>query len=173
MPPDRLRRQELHGCRRVGLGQGGKASRMEEPFVRTDWELIRAMMRSAIDACERLEALGVGENDRDAWVEIAGRQISVFEILTSAWTYPETLRYQIVRDRHEKGADLPYVPETARVLVNMAQACAELIGARDAAPAGADCRRMMRWYDEHALSGIERAIKARRGDDRAAASSTE
>jgi hypothetical protein len=31
-----------------------------------------------------------------------------------------SLQYQIIRERHEKGLDIPYVPEAARVIVKMA-----------------------------------------------------
>jgi len=127
----------------------------------TDWELVRSMMASAIDACERLETLGVNEHDRATTVEINGQIVSVFDIMTSAWTYPESLAYQIVRHRHEAGTDQPYVPETARILANVAGACAELIGAGRSAPLERECRAMVRWYDEHALPGVELAVRAR------------
>jgi hypothetical protein len=101
----------------------------------TDWKLIRTMMESAMAACERFEALGLRESDRGAVERVDGQTVSVFDALTSAWTYPEMLRYQIIRQRHEAGADQPHVPETARILVNTAMACAELIGAGAVAPA--------------------------------------
>ncbi|WP_244561531.1 hypothetical protein [Ensifer aridi] len=97
--------------------------------MNTDWNLIRSMMDAAIDACERIEAAGYSESDRDAMVKIGDQQVSVHEFLISAWTLPENIRYQIIRERHDKVADLPYVPEAARILVAMAQASAELIGA--------------------------------------------
>ncbi len=128
----------------------------------TDWALFRSMMESAIAACERLEALGLREEDRGAIAQVDGQPISVFDVLTSSWTYPEALRYRIIRQRHEAGTDQPYVPETARVLVNVAQACAELIGAGAIAPADQECRAMARWYGEHALPLIERAVQADR-----------
>ncbi len=119
-------------------------------------------MESAIAACERLEALGLREEDRAAVARVGDQSVSVFDVLTSSWTYPEALRYRIIRQRHEAGADQPYVPETARVLVNVAQACAELIGAGTAAPADQECRTMVRWYGEHALPLIEQAVRADR-----------
>ncbi|HEY4134217.1 MAG TPA: hypothetical protein VGO34_03285 [Alphaproteobacteria bacterium] len=127
----------------------------------TDWTLVRAMMESAIDACEKLEA-NVTEADRELVVEIDGRTVSVFDILVSAWTYPESLRREIIRQRHDAGLDQPYVPETARVLVNAAQACAELIGAGKSPPGEEACRAMANWYGTHALPGIEKALNARR-----------
>src|SRR3712207_2424880 len=99
------------------------------------------MMDAAIDTCKQVEALGLTEQDRGRTVDVAGAKASVFDILASAWIYPETLRCQIIRERHDKAADLAYVPETARILVNMAEACAELIGAREAAPAEDNAHR--------------------------------
>lgn len=133
----------------------------------TDWGLVRAMMESAITACERLEALGISEEHRGAVLQVNGQTVSVFDVLTSAWTYPEALRYQIIRQLHEAGADQPYVPETARVLVGVAQACAELIGAGTPAPAEQACREMARWYGEHALPLVEQAVRANRPGDEA------
>jgi hypothetical protein len=127
--------------------------------MRTDWDLVRTMMNAAIDACEQMEKLGIGEADRDARADVAGRTVSVFDTLVSSWTYPERVRYQIIRERHEKGADLPHVPDAARLLVSMAQACGELVGARDSAPADAACRAMARWYGDHALPTIARALE--------------
>jgi hypothetical protein len=130
--------------------------------MKTDWDLVRAMMQAAIDFCERAETLGVREKDRGLPIETADRTVSVFDIMTSAWVYPETMRYQIVRERHDKGADLPYVPETARVLVNMAEACAELVGGSDAKPAHESIQRMLRWYDHQAVR-LDKALVGRAG----------
>ena len=97
--------------------------------MKTDWNLIRDMIGAAIDACERIEAAGYSESDRDATVDIGGQRVSVHDFLVSAWTLPENLRYQIIRERHVQVANLAYVPETARILVATAQASIELIGA--------------------------------------------
>jgi hypothetical protein len=129
----------------------------------TDWDLVRAMIEAAIDFCEEAEALGLREQDRSATIEAGGQRVSVYDIMTSAWTFPESVRYRIVRERHDKGADLPYVPEAARVLVGMAQACAELIGAKDAAPAEDVIQNMLRWYGQHAAPGLREAIAGRAG----------
>lgn len=123
-------------------------------------------MASAIDACERLEGLGLSEGDREAVTTTDGQRVSVFDILTSTWIYPESLRYRIIRQRHEIGADLPYVPETARVVVNVAQACAELIGSGSPAPVDDMCRKMVRWYREHAVPLVEQAVEDRQNVDR-------
>ncbi len=133
-----------------------------ESRVKTDWNLIRAMMGAAIDACERIEAAGYTENDREAAIDIGGQRVSVHDFLVSAWTLPENLRYQIIRERHDQAADLPYVPETARILIATAQASAELIGAGETTPAGNGVQKMIQWFADHAAPGIEQAIADRR-----------
>ncbi|WP_018183797.1 hypothetical protein [Kaistia granuli] len=134
----------------------------------TDWNQIRAMMNAAIDACERIEASGYGPADRDATIAVNGQEVSVGDILASAWTYPENLRYAILRARHEAGADLDYRPETARILVAMAEVGAELIGAGETRPAECDIHAMIGWFRDHATPSLERAI----ADRRAASSSS-
>jgi hypothetical protein len=127
--------------------------------MKTDWDLIRNMMSAAIASCERIEAVGFSEADRAATTKVQGQDVSVFDFLASAWTFPENIRYKIIRERHEKGANLPYVPEAARIITAMAQACAELIGAADASPARHNIEEMIHWYKAHAVPGIERAIE--------------
>ncbi len=128
----------------------------------TDWDLVRALMASAIDACEAFEALDIQDHERDATAEVGAHRVSVSDALTSAWVLPERLRCQIVHARHKARADAPHVPDAARVLVHMAQACAELIGAKNAAPAAEECRAAMRWYSDHAVPLVNDAIVARR-----------
>lgn len=72
--------------------------------MKTDWNVVRNLMNAAIDACERIEASGYVEADRDAVIDIAGQEVSVHDLLVSAWTYPEKLRYQIIRERHDAGS---------------------------------------------------------------------
>tara|TARA_R110002020_G_scaffold55744_4_gene154467 strand:- start:3766 stop:4179 length:414 start_codon:yes stop_codon:yes gene_type:complete len=132
--------------------------------MRTDWALLREMMNTALDTCEAIEAAGVAEDDRDAAIDVDGTAVTVSDFLTSAWTYPENIRYQIIRDRHAQGVDLAYVPETARIINAMAQAATELIGSADGSPASEEIRKMLTWYRTHAIPGIERAIAARRGN---------
>lgn len=131
--------------------------------MKTDWNLIRDMMNAAIDACERIEAVGYNENDRDVAIDVPGASVTVHDVLVSAWTYPENIRYRIIRERHEAGMDIPYVPEAARIVAAMAQASVELIGAGDDEPAASDeIRKMIAWFGNHAAPGIERAVEARR-----------
>jgi hypothetical protein len=82
-------------------------------------------------------------------------------MLVSAWTYPENLRYQIIRERHEKETDLAYVPETARILLAMSQAAAELVNAGDVTPAQEKVHEMIAWFDNHLVPGIESATATR------------
>jgi HD-like signal output (HDOD) protein len=130
----------------------------------TDWALLREMMNTALDTCEAIEAAGFAEDDRDAAIDVDGTAVTVSDFLTSAWTYPENLRYQIIRDRHAQGVDRAYVPETARIINAMAQAATELIGSAEGQPASEEIRKMLAWYRTHSTPGIERAIAARRGN---------
>lgn len=124
----------------------------------TDWNLVRDLMAAVIDSCEQIEAAGYAEQDRHLAVDVSGQKVSVQDIMTSAWTLPENLRYQIIRERHDNGADLPYIPEVARVMVKMAEACSELVGAGDVKPAEAEARSAIQWYRAHAVPQIQRAI---------------
>ena len=127
--------------------------------MKTDWQQIRDMMSTVIDSCEQLEAAGLSEEHRAATVHINGVDYSVQEFLISAWTLPENIRYQIIRERHDAGNDLPYVPEAARILVAMAQACAELVGARNSAPAKTAIEGMQHWYKAYAVPHMIAAIE--------------
>jgi hypothetical protein len=128
----------------------------------TDWNLIREMMAVVIDSCEQIEAAGYAEPDRDLTVDISGQKVSIHEFMVSAWTLPENLRYRIIRDRHDKGVDLPYIPEAARIILRMAEACSELIGAGEAKPAEAEARSAIRWYRASALPRVLQAMAMER-----------
>ena len=129
----------------------------------TNWNLVRDMMKAAIDACERMEAVGLKESDRDAAISVGGQDVTVQDFLTSAWIYPENIRYAIIRGRHALGDDLAYVPEAARILVAMAQAAAETGSDQHRTAVVDDIREMIAWYEVHAVPGIEQAITDRRG----------
>lgn len=102
------------------------------------------------------------EADREATIDIGGQKVSVHDFLVSAWAYPEKLRYQIIRERHDTGVDLPYVPATARTLLAMSQAAIELVNAGEVTPAKYDIQQMTNWFKEYLVPGIERAIATRR-----------
>jgi hypothetical protein len=130
--------------------------------MRTNWNLVREMMNAGIDACERIEATGFDEFDRDATVNVNGQPVSVHDLLISAWTYPENIRYQVIRERHDQNVNLDYVPETARILTALAQVGAELIKAGDMAQVESSVQKMVQWFQSHASPSIEQAIADRR-----------
>lgn len=125
----------------------------------TDWALVRQMTSAAIDACARIEAAGFTEAHRAVPLPGNPAGASVQDALVSGWTYPEAMRTRILLARHAAGADRPYVPEAARILIAMAEAAAELIGAGAARPAEAEIRAMISWYGDMATT-VEQAIAA-------------
>jgi hypothetical protein len=127
--------------------------------METDWKLLREVLNTAIDSCEALDEFGYEENHRTRTVDVDGQQVSVYEFLVSAWTLPENVRYQVIRQRHVDGQDLRYVPETARIITAVASACAELIGGGKEPSGGDAMRGMMKWFRNHFDSNIARAIK--------------
>jgi len=131
--------------------------------MKTDWNTIRDMFNAAIDACERIEASNYNEEDRDATVDVKGQPVTIQDLLVSAWTYPESLRYQIIQDRHNAKAYLLYIPDTARILLAMSQAAAELVDAGEAKPTHDGIRKMIVWFDDHISPNIEAAVASRRG----------
>lgn len=114
-------------------------------------------MNAAIDACETIEANGYPGIEKTATVDVNGQKVSVQDYLTSAWTYPENIRYQIIHARHEADKALHFVPETARVLVAMAHASAELIGADSSTLANERIRNMILWFEKHLPEGLKAA----------------
>jgi hypothetical protein len=80
----------------------------------------------------------------------------------SSWTLPENLRYQIIRERHDKGLDLPYVPEAAHVIVGLAEAWSELIGASEVKPADLNARSAIKCYRPHLAPHVLQAIASAR-----------
>ena len=127
----------------------------------TDWMMVRQMMNAAIDFCEKVEASGCRESNRAATTIVNGQAVSVQDVLTSAWTYPEAMRYAIIRQRHEADDDIGYVPETARVLTAMAAACAELCGAKTSTGDAAGTAEMLRWFEMHAGETLKAALATR------------
>jgi hypothetical protein len=94
--------------------------------------------------------------DRSLTVDVSGQEVSVHEFMVSAWTPPENRRYRISRDRHDKGIDLPHVPEAA--IIRMAEACSELIDAGEANPAEEEASSAIQWYRAHAVRPVQQAI---------------
>lgn len=134
----------------------------------TDWALIRELMNAAIDACEAAEGLQLREQDRGLPTGSDG--VVVWEVLTSAWTYPENTRYAVIRARHRLRDDAPYRPEFARVLQEVAGVCTELVGASRLDAPGPDAegavatpsiralvQQLARWYPEHMVRQLQHA----------------
>jgi hypothetical protein len=127
-------------------------------FMKTDWNLVREMMGAAIDSCEQFEACGYDETHRALTTTVGNVTVSVQDVMVSAYTYPELLRYQIIRERHDKKSNIPYVSENARIITAMAAACAELIGAAPTRPAEAQIKTMVDWYSDIAVPHVRSAI---------------
>lgn len=128
--------------------------------MRTDWALIRNVINTAVDSCEALERAGYCEEARGRTVEINGRQVSLQDFLVSAWTLPENLRYEIIRQRHDDATDLPYVPETARILTAVTAACAELVGAGAQSSSGIAMKSMADWFCEHFDPNVKQILES-------------
>lgn len=134
----------------------------------TDWALIREVMNAVIDACEATERLELPETDRAL---PTGSGANVFDVLTSAWTYPENLRYAVIRARHDLAEDAPYRSELTRALTQAAEACGELVGAtrlqqpsnavgaRDGIAAG--MRALSIWYRTQMVPQLTQAATTR------------
>ncbi|HTH60252.1 MAG TPA: hypothetical protein VL689_08855 [Paraburkholderia sp.] len=127
----------------------------------TDWSLIRDVLNAAIDSCEALELAGYAEEHRGRTVAVNGQQVSLQDFLVSAWTLPESVRYTVIRQRHEEGIDSPYVPEAARILVAVTAACAEIIGGGKRPPGAREMQAMANWYRKHFDPNVKSAIDAR------------
>jgi hypothetical protein len=126
----------------------------------TDWQLIRALMNSVIDACEAVENLNVTAEERT--IPLATNPANVSDAIQSSWIYPENVQYEIIRIRHELGNDKHFTPESARALVNAAKVCAELIGAGNAQAVREPAKKMSQWYLAHMVTQVTNAIETKR-----------
>lgn len=139
----------------------------------TDWGLIRRVMNSALDACERLDRIGITEDDRSASTRVGEVDIRVWDFLQSAWVMPENFAYMVVRLRHDLNDDTPYTTEQARILKGVADFCSELIGARQldvrvnsVDPHALDRAKSLRelaealerWYTKEFVDGVSAAL---------------
>jgi hypothetical protein len=133
----------------------------------TRWTEMRALVNAAIDACEAVEKLGVTESDRELATQIGGSMVSIHDLMTTAWVYPENVRYQVVRARHDAGLDKAYVDDLSRALAHVGMLCAELVGAPDwsiAAGNPADGQSLAElisdltaWYRTHLAQQVAKA----------------
>ncbi|WP_027820639.1 hypothetical protein [Paraburkholderia bannensis] len=131
--------------------------------MHTNWKLIRDALNTAIDSCEALELAGYQEGHRNQTVEINGISVSLQDFLVSGWTMPENLRYAIIRQRHDDAMDLPYTPETARIMMAVTAACAELVGAGAQSSSTDAIKGMIDWFRDHFDPNVARMVK--RADD--------
>src|SRR4051794_25072599 len=91
----------------------------------TNWKQIRELLTAAVDLCESYESRDFTEEDRT--LKLADGAGNLQDLVSSAQSYPERLKYNVIRARHRGGLDNPYVPETARILKACAELAAELI----------------------------------------------
>lgn len=141
----------------------------------TNWNLIRDLMNTAIDACEAVEKLEITLDEWDILTELS--PATVWEVLQSAWTSPEAVQYSIIRARHQLGDDLPYRPAAARTLAAVAQVCSELIDAKDITTGLTGINphhlneeqsitdtvsQLALWYRKHMIPQLTKAINAKR-----------
>ncbi len=124
----------------------------------TDWDQIRNVFITAIDFCEQLEALGYSEDARTQSALINGKNVSAFEVVTSAWSIAEATRYAVIRSRHETDNDLPYVPETARIIAAAAGVCAELVHSDRKISAAAGIDRLTIWLKTEGVKALEATL---------------
>ena len=129
--------------------------------MKTDYQLIRELMNSVIDACEAIEGLGLTEDDRDAPLQSA--PVNVWDALQSCWTYPENVQLEVILARHHSGNERHFTPEAARALVNAAAVCAELVGAGEDAAVAEPVRKLAQWYPAHLVPQVTKAIVVKRG----------
>ncbi|MGG1944678.1 hypothetical protein AB1286_07705 [Trinickia sp. NRRL B-1857] len=123
----------------------------------TDWDQIRHVLSAAIDFCEQLETLGYSEDARTQSALINGKNVSAFEVVTSAWSIAEATRYAVVRSRHDTDNDLPYVPETARIIAAAAGVCAELVHS-DGKVASAAIDHLTTWLKRDGLKALKATL---------------
>ncbi|HEY0937174.1 MAG TPA: hypothetical protein VGD91_25980 [Trebonia sp.] len=137
----------------------------------TDWQLVRDLLAAAVDACEAAERLGLADEDRG--LPTGAGPVDVGDVLASAWTYPENVRYGVVRARHALGADAPFQPELARALREVGGLCAELVGAgavtdatpprdgRSAPSLRAEVEALAAWYRGQMVPQLTQAAAGR------------
>ena len=124
---------------------------MTEGNAATDWRLIRDVLNSTIDACERLEALAVTAAEKgDPRARLGDYEdgVAVGDFFTRFWQYPEGAQRDILRIRSRlHTGDQKHYSEYARALINTAMACAEAIGlSRE------ELRREIAGFDAHCPS---------------------
>ena len=128
--------------------------------MKTDWQLIRELMNSVIDACEDIENLDVTEDERN--MPLTASPANVWDAIQGSWIYPENVHYEVIRIRHDLENDKYTTPESARALVNAAKVCAELIGAGQAQSIQDPVKKLAQWYPTQLVPQITNAIEKKR-----------
>ncbi|MBN2713815.1 MAG: hypothetical protein JXR97_15460 [Planctomycetes bacterium] len=100
--------------------------------MQTDWDLIRKVMNTAIDACAELDSLEISLDEKCnpeiRWGDFE-TGVAVGDFLQRFHKYPEGSQRDIIRLRSRLGFDdQKYRSELALALINTAAACAEIIG---------------------------------------------
>jgi hypothetical protein len=124
----------------------------------TDWGQIRDVLAAAVNFCEQLEALGYSENSRTRSALVNGTNVSVFEVVTSAWTLAEATRYTVIRSRHDANNDLSYVPEAARILAAASSVCAELVHSGGKVDANVAIERLKTWLNTEGVEALKTTL---------------
>ena len=128
--------------------------------MKTDWQLIRELMNSVIDACEAVENLDLADDERNT--PLAASPANVWDALQSSWTYPENVQREVNGARHALGNDKHFTSESARALVNSAKVCGDLIGAGEAQSIQDPVKRLVQWYSSHMVPQVTNSIEAKR-----------
>ena len=124
----------------------------------TDWDRIRNVFAAAIDFCEQMEVLGYSEDARTQSALINGSEVSAREVVTSAWSIAEATRYAVIRSRHVTDNDLPYMPETARIITAAAGVCAELVHSDGKLAPSAGIDHLTTWLKSDGLKALEATL---------------
>ena len=95
---------------------------------------------------------------KSAW-ELNGNNVSAFEVVTSAWSMAEATRYAVIRSGHDTDNDLPYVPDTARIIAAAAGVCAELVHSGGNVSAAAGIDRVTTWLKRDGIHALQATLK--------------
>ncbi len=127
----------------------------------TDWNQIRNVFAAAIDFCEQLETLGYSEDARpgavggDQWEECVGVR-GRHERLIGCRGHARCRRS--VTTRHDTNNDLPYVPETARIIAAAAGVCAEFVHSDKKISSSAGIDRLTTWLGSDGVKALRATL---------------
>lgn len=143
----------------------------------TDWQLIRKLVNSTLDACEAIDRMDISDQERAVLMGgIAGEQgPTVWDGLQSA----ENLRYSVIRGRGQLDDAAPFVQPVSRVLQQMGMLAAELVGAEQlhiplkgldpyrpdsSTTLATEVENLAQWYEAFLVPGIEEVLNKARND---------